>query len=144
MRVAGAQQVAFGAVSETRFRFICVPSALAGAPAGWAREMLEEGEVALLAAEGLEAVDQLAHELDQRAIVLLRTEQTRELQDQTVMAYAEALPLVWVATAFSDAARIWARERGPMTLLSEATGPLGDEERRRIDRFLAILGRQSE
>jgi hypothetical protein len=31
-----------------------------------------------------------------------------------------------------------------MTLLSQAAGSLGDEERRRIDRFVAILGRQSE
>jgi hypothetical protein len=106
--------------------------------------MLEEGEVALLSAEGLDAVDRVAHDLDQRAIVLVRTEQSRELQDQTVIAYAEALPLVWVDSEFSDAARVWARDRGPMTLLSESSGPLGDEERRRIDRFLAILGRQSE
>jgi hypothetical protein len=131
-------------VPEARFRFVCVPSALAGTPVGWAREMLEEGEVALLAAEGLDAVDRVAHELDQSAIVLLRTEQSTDLQDQTVMAYADALPLVWVGAEFSDEARSWARDRGPMTLLSEASGPLGDEERRRIDRFLASLGRQSE
>ena len=129
---------------EARFRFVCVPSALAGTPAGWAREMLEEGEVALLAAEGLDAVDRVAHELDQSAIVLVRAERSNELQDQTVMAYADGLPLVWVGAEFSDAARSWARDRGPMTLLSEASGPLGDEERRRIDRFLASLGRQSE
>ncbi len=129
---------------EARFRFVCVPSALAGTPAGWAREMLEEGEVALLAAEGVDAVDRVAHELDQSAILLVRTEPSRDLQDQTVMAYADALPLVWVGAEFSDAARSWARDRGPMTLLSEASGPLGDEERRRIDRFLASLGRQSE
>jgi hypothetical protein len=131
-------------VPETRFRFVCVPSALAGTPAGWAREMLEEGEVALLAGEGLEAVDRVAHDLGQRTIVLVRTEQSLDLQDQTVMAYADGLPLVWVAAEFSDAARSWARDRGPMTLLSEASGPLGDEERRRVDRFLAMLGRQSE
>ncbi len=83
---------------QNTFRFVCAPSALAGTPAGWAREMLEEGEVALLGAEGLDAVDRVAHDLDQRAIVLVRTEQGRDLQDQTVMAYAEALPLVWVAT----------------------------------------------
>jgi hypothetical protein len=131
-------------VPEIRFRFVCAPSALAGTPAGWAHDMLEEGEVALLSSEGLDAVDRVAHDLGQRAIVLVRTEQTRELQDQTVMAYAEALPLVWVDSEFTDAARNWARDRGPMTLLTEASGPLGDEERRRIDRFLAILGRQSE
>ena len=131
-------------MSEIRFRFVCAPSALAGTPAGWAQDMLEEGEVALLSSEGLEAVDRVAHDLNQRAIVLVRTEQSRDLQDQTVMAYAEALPLVWVDSEFTDAARAWARGRGPMTLLSEASGALGDEERRRIDRFLASLGRQSE
>jgi hypothetical protein len=31
-----------------------------------------------------------------------------------------------------------------MTLLVEADGPLSDDERRRIDRFVATLGRQSE
>jgi hypothetical protein len=31
-----------------------------------------------------------------------------------------------------------------MTLLSESTGALNEDERRRIDRFVAILGRQSE
>lgn len=129
---------------ETRFRFVCAPSALVGTPAGWARDMLEEGEVALLSSEGIEAVDRVAHDLDQRSIVLVRTEQSRDLQDETVMAYAGALPLVWVAADFTATARRWARDRGPMTLLSEATGALGDEERRRIDRFLAILGRQSE
>jgi hypothetical protein len=129
---------------EPRFRFVCLPSALAGMPAGWARDMLEEGEVALLASDGLEAIDQVAHELGQIAVALVRTEQNREQQDRAVMAYADSLPLVWVAADFSDEARAWAHERGPMTLLSEADGSLGDEERRRIDRFLAILGRQSE
>lgn len=139
-----AYPVAFGAVPEPRFRLVCVPSALAGTPAGWARDMLQEGELALLSSEGLEAIDRVAHELDQRAILLVRAEPSGELQEQTVMAYAGGLPLVWVASGFSDTARTWAHERGPMTLLSEAEGPLGDEERRRIDRFLAILGRQSE
>jgi uncharacterized membrane protein YebE (DUF533 family) len=31
-----------------------------------------------------------------------------------------------------------------MTLLAQSSGPLDDDERRRIDRFVAILGRQSE
>ena len=45
---------------------------------------------------------------------------------------------------FSDAAREWARDRGPMTLLVAADAPLSGEERRRIDRFVATPGRQSE
>ena len=106
--------------------------------------MLEEGEVALLGGEGLEAIDQVAHELDQRAIVLIRTERDRDAQDRTVMAHAGALPLVWAAPDFTDAVRRWAHDRGPMTLLSDAEGALDDDERRRIDRFVAILGRQSE
>jgi hypothetical protein len=106
--------------------------------------VLEEGEVALLSSDGLEAINRVAHDLGQAAIALLRTESEPEQQDSTVMAYADTLPLVWVAPDFSPRVRRWAQERGPMTLLSEAAGPLDDEERRRIDRFLAMLGRQSE
>ena len=106
--------------------------------------MLREGEVALLANEGIEAVNDIAHALDQATIAVLRNEQTRDLQDQTVMAYADALPLILVAEGFSQQVSSWAHNRGPMTLLLEATGPLPDEERKRIDRFVASLGRQSE
>ncbi len=128
----------------TRFRFICAPSALTGAPAGWARDMLREGEVALLGAEGLGAIDAVAHDLGQSVISVVRAESTRDLEDAIVIAYAGSLPLVWLAAGFSERARTWARDRGPMTLLAESTGPLDDEQRRRIDRFVAILGRQSE
>ena len=131
-------------MSEPRFRFVCAPSSLNGAPAGWAREMLREGEVALLADEGLEAVNEVAHELGQVAIQLIRTESSSELQDATVEAYAGSLPLVWVAASFTGRVTQWAHDRGPMTLLSQSDGPLNDDERRRIDRFVAILGRQSE
>jgi hypothetical protein len=51
---------------------------------------------------------------------------------------------VWSAAGFSDDARRWARERGPMTLLVEASGPLAEDERKRIERFVATLGRQAE
>jgi alkanesulfonate monooxygenase SsuD/methylene tetrahydromethanopterin reductase-like flavin-dependent oxidoreductase (luciferase family) len=60
------------------------------------------------------------------------------------MAYAGNLPLVWVSAGFEDAAAAWARDRGPMTLLVTADAPLSQEERRRIERFVATLGRQSE
>jgi hypothetical protein len=106
--------------------------------------MLEEGEVALLGDEGLEAVNAIAHQLDQTHIVLIRSEQTAALQDSTVIDYAQALPLVWVAGGFSDDARTWAQERGPMTLLVESAASLDDDDQRRIDRFVASLGRQSE
>jgi len=53
-------------------------------------------------------------------------------------------PLVWIAADFSPAARAWARDRGPMTLLVSADGPLSEDERKRIERFVATLGRQAE
>jgi len=129
---------------SARFQLVCSPSALAGAPAGWAGEMLRDGDVALLASEGLDQINAVAQALGQTTIAVLRSERTRALQDLTVMDYADALPLVWVGEGFSEEVASWARDRGPMTLLVEASGPLPDEERRRIDRFVASLGRQSE
>ena len=75
---------------------------------------------------------------------MIRGEDDGDRQEKTVIEYAEALPLVWVGDNFSDAAAQWAHDRGAMTLLVQADGPLPDEERRRIDRFVATLGRQSE
>jgi hypothetical protein len=132
-------------MAEPSFRFVCVPDALAGAPSGWAREMLQDGEIALLAGEGgLDAVNAVAHDLDLMSVPLVRGEESTQRQEQTVMAYAENLPLVWVSAGFGDGASMWARDRGPMTLLVAAGGPLAEEERRRIERFVATLGRQSE
>ena len=132
-------------MAEPSFRFVCVPDALAGAPSGWAREMLQDGEIALLAGDGgLEAVNAVAHDLDLTSVPLVRGEELAKRQEQTVMAYAENLPLVWVSAGFGDGASAWARDRGPMTLLVAAGGPLAEEERRRIERFVATLGRQSE
>ncbi len=54
------------------------------------------------------------------------------------------LALIWVAGDFSDEARAWATKRAPMTLLVEAAGPLSDDERKRVERFAVILGRQAE
>ncbi|HWF54128.1 MAG TPA: hypothetical protein VG223_05860 [Solirubrobacteraceae bacterium] len=131
--------------SASSFRLVCTPSALAGTPAGWAGDMLREGEVALLAdAGGIDAVSELAHSLALLSIAVLRSEGTPERQRETVMEYAEGLPLVWVDDDFGETVMAWAQERGPMTLLVPATGPLSDDERRRIDRFVAILARQSE
>ena len=127
------------------FRLVCVPAALDGAPRGWAPEMLRDGEVSLLVDDGgLRAVDAIAHALDLYAVRVVRREVSAAVQEQTVIAHAESLPLVWVAAEFSDAARAWARSRGPMTLLVEVDGGLSDDERRRIDRFVAHLGRQAE
>ena len=130
---------------EPSFRFVCVPDALAGAPSGWAREMLQDGEIALLADEGgFAAVNAVAHELGLVTVPLVRSEDTPDRQQDTVIAYAERLPLVWVGAGFGERVTGWAHARGPMTLLVETDGPLSDDERRRIDRFVAILGRQSE
>lgn len=124
---------------------MCVPNALAGAPGNWAREMLRDGEIALLAdGGGLEAINDVAHALGLVSVALVRGEESAGRQEETVIAYAEGLPLVWIAATFSDRAATWARDRGPMTLLVAADAPLTDEERRRIDRFVATLGRQSE
>lgn len=132
-------------MSEPSFRFVCVPSALAGAPGTWARDMLRDGEIALLAGDGgLEAVDEVAHALGLVSVPLVRGETSAAEQEHTVIAYAEGLPLVWIAASFSDGATAWARDRGPMTLLVTAGASLSDGERRRIDRFVATLGRQSE
>jgi hypothetical protein len=132
-------------MSAPLFRMVCVPAALDGAREGWAADMLREGDVALLVDDGgLDAINAVARVLDQTTVRVVRTEPTEELQEKTVMAYAASLPLVWLAPDFSDDAREWARDRGPMTLLVEVDGALPDVERRRIERFLAILGRQSE
>ena len=131
-------------MTEPAFRFVSAPSALIGGPAGWAAEMLRDGEVALLAGDGLDAVNRVAHDLDRPSIQIIRTESEARAQDQTVQAYAAGLPLVWVAPDFSDAAEAWARQRGPMTLLVTSAEPLSDDQRRTIDRFVASLGRQSE
>lgn len=129
---------------DPSFRLVCSPSSLSGAPAGWAKDMLQEGEVALLSGEGLDAVNAVAHELGKDTIAVVRSETSESAQDRTVIGYAQALPLVWIAPEFSQNVRDWARDRGPMTLLVDADAPLDEDQRRRIDRFVAILGRQSE
>ena len=122
------------------FRLVCSPAALAGAPDGWAQMLLEDGELALLAdAGGLDAVTDAARTLGLLAVPVLR-----DADDATVMAYADSRALVWVAAGFGDDARRWARERGPMTLLVEAGDAVAEDERHRIERFVAVLGRQAE
>jgi hypothetical protein len=132
-------------VSLPLFRVVSVPGALVGEPAGWAAEMLRDGDVALLADDsGLDGIDRVAQALDSEAVVVVRRERDAARQEQTVMAYAGALPLIWLVDSFSEQAQTWARERAPMTLLVEVEGALSDGERGRIERFVAILGRQSE
>ena len=132
-------------MSDPLFRLACAPAVLDAAPAGWVDTMLEEGEVAVLAdAGGLDAITALAHDLDVVTVPVLRAEETPAQQEATVIAYAGAKPLIWVAPSFSEDARRWAQRRGPMTLLVEAEGSLSDAERKRVERFTVILGRQAE
>jgi hypothetical protein len=131
--------------SSSSFRFVCVPTALVGAPGSWAREMLRDGEIALLPTDGgLAAIDEVAHDLGLVSVAVIRGEADNERQQRTVIEYAQTLPLIWVGESFDQFTTQWAQERGPMTLLVQAAGGLSDDERRRIDRFVATLGRQSE
>ena len=130
---------------DALFHLICAPGVLDGAPDGWVGPLLEVGDLALLTdAGGLDAITAVAHALDLVTVPLLRSEATAERQEQTVMTFAGSRPLVWVAESFGEAATAWAHARGPMTLLLESAGPLSDEERKRVERFVVILGRQAE
>ena len=136
------------AVADSLFRLACNAAVLANAPDGWVATMLRDGELALLVDDGgLDAITALAHALDLTTVPLLRVEDSGERQERTVMTYAGTRPLVWVAASFGDAARRWAHQRGPMTLLVESPADaagLPDDERKRIERFIVILGRQAE
>jgi hypothetical protein len=132
-------------VTHPVFRLVAPASTLQDAPAGWASELLAQGELALaLHAGELDAIDAVARALDRPAVAVLRREATSEAAEASVREFAADLALIWVAPSFGDDARAWARDRAPMTLLVEHDGPLPDEERRRIERFVAILGRQAE
>ncbi|MTD44800.1 hypothetical protein GKE82_10985 [Conexibacter sp. W3-3-2] len=132
-------------MASPNFRFVAPPAALDGITPGWAIEMLRDGEIALVVDDGgLAAIDATAHALDLVTVQVVRTEADQGAQERTVIAYATRLPTIWCAPSFTDGTKEWARKRGPMTLLVEIDGPLPEEERRRIERFVAILGRQSE
>jgi hypothetical protein len=132
-------------VSEPRFYFVCAASALVGVPPDWVKEMLADGDIALLPdSGGFAAINEVAHTLGLISVPLIRGEETEELQQDTAMAYADRLPLVWVDRGFGERATAWARDRGPMTLLVQTTRPLAEDERHRIERFVASLERQAE
>lgn len=127
------------------FRLVAPASALEGAPADWTVELLGQGELALAVDErGLDGVDAVARTLGRPAVSVLRREPTPAEAEASVREFAGGLALVWIAASFGDSARAWARDRAPMTLLVEHDGPLPGDERRRIERFVAILGRQAE
>jgi hypothetical protein len=131
-------------VTSSLFRLVCGPAVLTNAPAGWATEMLRDGEVAIVPdAEGLASIHAVARALDATAIAVVRGEADAATQERTVMAHAGTLALVWVAPGFSDDARAWAQKRAPMTLLIESDGELAQDERRRVERFVAILSGQA-
>jgi len=132
-------------MADDLFRLVCAPGVLDGAPDGWVSTLLEVGELALLTDDGgLDAITAVAHQLDLVTVPLLRYEHSSERQEQTVMTYASSKPLVWIAERFGDEARAWAQRRGPMTLFVSSAGPLSQDERRRVERFVVILGRQAE
>ncbi len=131
-------------MTSSLFRLVCGPAVLTNAPAGWASEMLRDGEVAIAPdADGLASVHAVARALDTTAVAVLRGEEDAATQERTVMAHADALALVWIAPRFSDEARAWAQKRAPMTLLIDADGDLPADERRRVERFVAILSGQA-
>ena len=87
-------------MADPLFHLVCAPGVLAAAPEGWVATMLEEGDIAVLADDGgLQAITALAHTLDLVTVPVLRAEDTREQQEATVMAYAGAKPIVWIAAA---------------------------------------------
>lgn len=132
-------------MTDPLFRLVCVPAALEGAPDGWAADLLRDADVALLVDDsGLEGIDAVAHALGLPTVPVVRSEPTAAEQDETVIAHAGALPAIWLGNGFSDRVRAWARDRGPMTLLVEVDGALPAEERKRVERFAALLGRQAE
>jgi hypothetical protein len=127
------------------FRMVCTAATLASAPAGWAAEELRDGELALLVDDGgLKAINAAAHALDLVTVSILRSEKTSALQAQTVINFAGSFPLIWVGSGLDDSVRTWAHERRPMTLLVDVDGALPDAERGRIERFIALLARQTE
>jgi hypothetical protein len=127
------------------FRLVCTPGNLDGAPDGWLETMLEEGELALLLDDGgFAAISAVAHSLGVDTVSVLRAEESVEHQERTIMRLAGSKPLVWVAPSFGEPAVAWAHDRGPMTLLVETAAGLSEDERKRVERFVVILGRQAE
>jgi hypothetical protein len=127
------------------FRLVCRAAALEGAPEGWARTILEQGEIALLIDDGqLDAINAVAHALGLVSVPVLRSEATAQVQEQTVIEHAARMPLVWIADGFGEPARDWARDRGLRTLWVQSSGALPETERHRIERFVASLGRQAD
>jgi hypothetical protein len=132
-------------MTDPVFRLVAPASVLEATPAGWTKDLLRQGEMALaLDAGALDAIDAVARALGSPAVAVLRREATPVATEASVREFADGLALVWIAPSFSTEARAWARDRAPMTLLVDHDGPLPEDDRRRIERFVAILGRQAE
>jgi hypothetical protein len=76
-------------MSDLLFRVVCAPAVLTGSPDGWAAEMLQGGEVAILLGDGgLASVDAVARTLGTTTVSVLRTEDSPAEQERTVMRHA--------------------------------------------------------
>jgi len=127
------------------YRLVATSTAVARTPAGWVAETLRDGAVTLVIDHGgLDAIDAAARALGQVAVSVLRREAGAQAQEEAVIAFAGAMPLVWVNAQFSERTRTWARERGPMTLLVPAADVLPADELARIARFVTLLSRQTD
>jgi hypothetical protein len=127
------------------YQLVATSTAVAQTPDGWVAETLRDGAVTLVIDDGgLDAINAAARALDQVAVSVLRRESGPEAQEEAVIAFAGAMPLVWVGAQFSERATTWAHERGPMTLLVPASGALPDGELARIARFVTLLSRQTD
>lgn len=127
------------------YRLVATSTAVARTPDGWVAETLRDGAVTLVIDHGgLDAIDAAARALGHVAVSVLRRESGAEAQEEAVIAFAGAMPLVWVSAQFSERTRTWARERGPMTLLVPASDALPADELARIARFVTLLSRQTD
>ena len=127
------------------YQLVATSTAIAQTPDGWVAETLRDGAVTLVIDDGgLDAINAAAQALDQVAVSVLRRESDPDAQEEAVIAFAGAMPLVWVAARFSPRVTTWAHERGPMTLLVPASGALPASELARIARFVTLLSRQTD
>lgn len=127
------------------YKLVAASTVIAQTPDGWVAETLRDGAVTLVIDDGgLDAINAAARALDQVAVSVLRREPRPQAQEEAVIAFAGAMPLVWVSAQFSERVATWALERGPMTLLVPASGALASGELARIARFVMLLSRQTD
>lgn len=104
--------------------------------------MLRDGEIALLPdAGGLAAISDVAHQLRLLSVPVIRTEPDEERQHETVMATQADCRSCGSAGVSAPRSPPGRATGGQMTLLVHTARALEEDERRRIDRFVATLGR---